>query len=137
MSDELIKKNEFVIALRDHLQSKYQTEYNYTSGDGDSKAKIVDGAYCLTNKDPDELKDLSGFCFRKDLCSCPPRKESEILREIHNFSLEKNLESELDETGNTTIKLEKNKYLITSYIDGGYAGNINVNIMKLPLFSRF
>lgn len=136
MSEELNQKNDFVLALRDYLMSKYSTEHHYTCGEGDFEGQKVGGAYCLVRRDSNEPKDISGFYFRKDLCSLVPQKELDVLRDVYNFSQDdKNLESVLGEDEkNLTIRFGDDNYLVTSYIDGGYAGEISVHFMELPRF---
>ena len=132
----LNQKNKFVLALREYLKSRYKTEYHYTCGEGDFDGQKAGNAYGLVRRDLNKSRDIRGFCFRKDLCYWAPQNEAEVLRDVYNFSQrDKNLESVLDEEGkNLTIKFGNQEYLVTSYIDGGYAGEISVSFMKLPSF---
>jgi len=136
MPTDLNQKNEFVLALREHLMSKYSTRHHYTEGEGNFESQKIGGAYCLVRRDPKKSRDISGFYFRKDLCPWAPQNSQDVLKDVHNFSQrDKNLESVLDEEGkNLTIKFGNQEYLVTSYIDGGYAGEISVSFMKLPSF---
>ena len=136
MPTELNQKNEFVLTLREHLKSRYRTKHQYTCGEGEFEGQKVGNAYCLVRRDPNKPKDISGFYFRKDLCSWAPQNTSDVLKDVHDFSQrDKNIESILGEEGkNLTIKFGNTKYLVTSYIDGGYAGEISVHFIKLPRF---
>jgi len=136
MPKELDRKNEFVLALREYLKSKYHTEHHYTCGERDFEGQKIGGAYYLVRRDSNKPKDISGFYFRKDLCFWEPQNASEVLKDVHDFChREKNLESVLGKEGkNLTIKFGDNEYLVTSYIDVGYAGEISVSFMKLPRF---
>jgi hypothetical protein len=133
MSTELEQKNKFIHSLIEHLKSKYHTEHHYTCGEGNFKGQKIGGAYCLVRKDPNKLKEISAFYFRKNLCSCAPQNVSVVLKDIHNFSVrEKSLESVFGEDGKKlTILFGYKKYMVTSYIDEGYAGEINVSFMEL------
>ena len=136
MPTELNQKNEFALALREHLKSRYRTEHHYTCGEGNFEGQKVGDTYCLVRRDPNKPRDISGFYFRKDLCFWPPQSEADVLREIHDFSSrDENLESVLGEDGkNLRIRFWDKEYLVTSYIDGGYAGEISVHFMELPRF---
>ena len=136
MKDTLNKKNEFVVALREHLQSKYQTKHHYTFGEGDFEGREEEGAYCLVRKGSNEPKDISGFCFRKDLCSWAPQSETDMLGEVHNFaSGNKNLESALGNGGKSLeIRFDGEKYMVSAYIDEGHAGEISLSFVKSPSF---
>ena len=65
MLTELSQKNEFVLALRNYLMSKYSTKHHYTLGEGDFEARKIDGAYCLVSRDPTKPKDINGFFLEK------------------------------------------------------------------------
>lgn len=136
MVTEINQKNEFVIALREYLKSKYNTNYHYTCGEDDFESKKIDDAYCLFRRDSDNEKNISGFFFRKDLCSPIPKNASEILKNIYEFSQnKKNIESELRGDGKgMKVKIGDRKYLVNSYIDEGHAGEISVSFMELPGF---
>jgi len=138
MSEELNQKNEFVLSLREHLMSKYSTKHHYTCGEGDFEGQKIGSAYCLVRRDPNTPRDISGFCFRRDLCSWAPQNASDVLKDVYDFSQrEKNLESVLDkQEKKLTITFGNRKYSVTSYIDKGYAGEISVSFMELPLFLR-
>ena len=140
MTAESDQKNEFVLALREHLASTYHTEHHYTSGAGDFAGQTIDGgAYRLAPRDQTKSKDISGFYFRKDLCSWVPQHASDVLRNIYDFSQrDRHLESVFDPEGESlTIRFEHQEYLVTSFIDDGYAGEISVRFMKLPcLFEK-
>ena len=129
-------KNKFVLALREYLKSRYKTEYHYTCGEGDFDGQKVGNAYGLVRRDLNKSRDIRGFCFRKDLCCWAPQNEAEVLRDVYNFSQrDKNLESVLDEDGKKLrIRFGDKEYLVTSYIDDGYAGEINVHFIELPDF---
>ena len=135
---ELNRKNRFVLDLREHLKSIYRTENHYTYGESDFESKKVGNMFSWVRRDLSKPKDISGFCFRKNLCSRPPQSVLNVLKEIHEFSLrDKNLESVLEKDGgNLEIKFGDKKYLVTSYIDGGYAGEVSVHFAKLPDFSE-
>jgi hypothetical protein len=133
---KLNQKNEFVLALREHLMSKYSTEHHYTCGEGDFEGQKVGDAYCSVRRDLNEPTDINGFYFRKDLCFQPPQSEADVLKEVSDFfQRDKNLESALEENGkDLKIRFGDKEYLVTSYIDKGYAGEINVHFMELPRF---
>ncbi len=136
MPTELTQKNEFVLALREHLKSRYQTEYHHTCGESNFEGQKLGRAYCLVRRDPNKLRDINGFYFRKDLCSWAPQDEAGILRDVHDFSSrDKNLKSVLGKDGkNLKIRFGGKEYLVTSHIDGGYAGEISVQFMESPRF---
>jgi hypothetical protein len=138
MHKKLNQKNEFVIALREHLKSRYKTKNHYTCGESDFEAQKKDRAYCLIQRDLNKPKNISGFYFRKDLCHLVPENEAEVLKEVHNFSLkDKNIESVLGEDEkNLTIRFNNKEYLVTSYVGRGYNGDICVNFMEFPNFLK-
>ena len=136
MSSELTQKNEFVLALRKHLKSKYHTKHHYTCGDSDFEGQKIDGSYCLVRRDSNKPRDFSGFYFRKDLCSLAPQNASDVLMDVNDFSeRDKNLESVLgEEEQNLTLRFGNKEYRVTSHIGEGYAGDISVNFMELTRF---
>ena len=136
MPTELNQKNEFVLALREHLKSRYGAEHHYTCGEGDFESQRVGDAYCLVCRNPNKPRDINGFYFRKDLCFWPPQSEADVLKEVHDFSSrDENLESILGKDGkNLKIKFDDKEYLVSSYIDKGYAGEISIHLMELPGF---
>jgi hypothetical protein len=134
MITDLTKKNEFVLALRDHLQSIYSTEHNYTFGEGDFEGKKIGEGYSLVRRDAKKPKDISGFVFRKDLCAWAPQNESDIIKDVHKFFEKyKNLESVIEEDGKRlSIKFGSTDYIVHTHIDGGYAGEISVYLVNIP-----
>lgn len=132
MSYAQFKKNKFVTDLRDHLISLYKTKQHYTYGEGEFKAQMKGNVYCLSRKDLNEKDNISGFCFRNDLCDCPPEDIGQVLKDIQVFSLkDESIESRLDTIAKSLeIKLNDKKYLIHSFIDEGYAGEISVYFIE-------
>jgi hypothetical protein len=136
MTTALQNKNDFVIDLKHYLKSQYGTEHCYTNGEGEFEGKkTAEGAYVSVRRDPSKPKDISGFCFRKDLCEHPPGTANGILKEIHSFASQKpDCKSTLDKD-TLTIRFGKKEYLVTSFIDGGYAGEIDIYFMEAPRLS--
>jgi hypothetical protein len=136
-TNDLNVKNNFVISLREHLQSMYGTNRNYTYGEGDFEGKKIGGGYNLVRRDPNVPRDINGFCFRKDMCLNPPWNETEVLKNIHLFaSGKKNIESILQSDGRAQLSIKRGKdtYSVTAHIEEGYAGEISIYFMKLPYF---
>ena len=126
----LSQKNEFVYSLVEYLQSKYRTEYYRVSGSGSFEGKNIDGAYCSVCRDSD---DLNGFSFRKDLCNFVPFDGIDVLKDIYEFAcLDSDIYSVFDEDRRLKIRFGDKDYLVTSFIDGGYAGVIGVSFVELP-----
>ena len=135
--DELKLKNNFVRELRNYLQEMYGTSHNYTYGKGDFEARKNKGAYELVRKPINAPEDLSGFCFRKDLCTSPPFNKINLLEDIIRFiSIRKDLECRLlDKHKNhdyLDITFNKKEYLLSAHIGGGYADDINISLMESP-----
>ena len=128
-----MEKNDFVISLRDHLADLYQTKHYSTYGKGEFEAKKTEEAYSLVRKDPNQPKDLMGFCFRKDLCSLHPDTKK-LYDDIRSFASRNNIESKL-ETKNKidilTLKIDKEQYLVSAYVGPLYADNIDVYLFTL------
>ena len=133
----LNQKNNFVISLREHLKSIYNTRYHYTFGESDFEYQKIDKGYSLIDRDPNKPRNISGFYFRKDLCSWLPQNATEVLKEIHDFaSKDKNLESVLrEDKKDLKITFGDKDYLVTSYINNSYAGNIVV-WFRNPYFEK-
>ena len=125
-------KNGFILALRDYLQSKYSTQSHYTLGESDFEGKIG-GGYNLVRRDPNKPKDISGFVFRKDLCDWTPKNETDIINDVHKFSLNyKSLENVLSDDRKTlSIKFGNSDYLVNAHIGGGYAGELSVYFVNM------
>ena len=134
----LEQKNDFVVALREHLKSRYQNDNPYTFGEGEFEAQVSEGCYSLVRRDTEKPEDISGFCFRKDLCSCSYLFHSidDVLKEAHNFALgRENVKSRLDKGGEELeIAILGKKYHVRAYVGEGYAGEIGVDFMEAPCF---
>ena len=82
MLTELDSKSEFVLALREHLKREYKTEYHHTCGEGNIEGQKVGDGHYLIRRDPNKPIDISGFYFRKDLCSWTPQNKADVLKGI-------------------------------------------------------
>ncbi len=110
---DLTDKNEFVLALRDHLASIYQTDYHYTYG-------------------KDELgnpKNISGFHFRKDLCNLLFLRENMLTKKIQSFAEANKLETQNKEKY-LTINFKQGEYIISTHIGKGCADNMSIYFIK-------
>lgn len=140
----LQQKNDFVASLRDYLMKKYNTDKHYTFGEGNFEGRIDrDGSgatYSLVRGDTNKPRNITGFCFRKDLCRgfFVPEDSKGILSDIQKFSKEKGIESELlerkfgEELDQLNVAIAGKEYIVSVYIDDGYAGEILVNFMESP-----
>jgi len=157
MDQNLRAKNDFVENLRDHLAELYETEY-YDNTDNELLVDIKKFTnfviYSAIKRNPMETPyDLSGFCFRKNLCNFAPGSSKAVYEEIHNFALSQGIESTLEETGrkitlstippkqkeeiiHLTLKIEEKEYNIHAYVDPLYAGYIDVYLSE-SLFQKF
>jgi len=142
----LQEKNNFVISLRDYLMESYGTDKHYTFGEGDFEGRMDDNgssaSYSLVRRDPNKPRDISGFCFRKDLCMgfSVPSDDKKILMDIQEFSEKKKIKNELIEhkIGDRDINYLKiiiagKEYMISAYIDDGYAGEMDVYFTESPI----
>lgn len=121
---DLELKNDFVISLKDYLMSEYGFVNQYTCGKMDFEGQKVGDSYVLKKRAPDKSKDITGFCFRRDLCTRAPENEGELLEKIHNFSVRQRKISRLDPEYDEILKITigKTDYRISPYIEKGYAG---------------
>ena len=121
----------------------YGTKNHYTSGESDFEAGIKGDeqsiSYVLKRRDPNKSKDISGFCFRKDLCSFPPQNADSILSEVHSFAKNQGIESVLDknrylkeEKRSLTLNIGRERYGVSTFIDEGYAGEISIDLLQMP-----
>lgn len=125
-------QNNFIISLRNYLMNLYDTKHHYTFGEGNFEGKKIGNAYCLVEKDSNKPRDITGFCFRKNLLYFNNLNENQLLENICSFLLSKNIKIETQNP--LTIKLSDNKYLINTHIGKGYADDISVSFMQLPSF---
>jgi hypothetical protein len=128
MSKTLTQKNRFVTELRDYLQEKYRTKEVHTYGDEGFESRKTQGAYCLVRTPTNKPSDISGFCFRKDLCSWPPRTEKQLLDDVKDFaSRTEGLEAKFEQNrGILKMTFEDTNYLVHPHIDQGHAGEISI-----------
>lgn len=137
----LEEKNKIIVGLRDYLMKLYNTNEYYTFGEEDfeiDEAKRKQGIYCSVRRDPNKPRDLSGFCFRKDLLSgfWSSDKETKIrfYEDIHRFlNRQKNVESKLRfDSGEPklSLRIENEEYSVRVYVGEGYADEIHVDFMK-------
>jgi len=97
------------------------------------------GGYNLVRRDPSKPKDISGFCFRKDLCSWQPKEDSAVINDVFKFSQRyKNIECVLEDEGKSlTLKFGNTEYFVSTHIGGGYAGEITVYLIQaFPFFKN-
>jgi len=136
MATALQEKNDFVLDLREHFQEKYGTKYHYTFGEGDDEAEIRNNngcvSYHLVKRDPKKPRDLSGFVFRKDLCSYLPQNTDEILNNVHRFAVKKGIESRLSKNSQDDLRLnlefDEIEYSVRAWIGELYADEINIRL---------
>jgi hypothetical protein len=121
-----IEKNDFVTGLRDYLSSLYGIKHHYTFGTGDFEGKKIGGSYCLVRRDSNKPKDITGFCFRKDLCKIIP-DINKLYDDINSFVKTKsNVKGKLEDKIGLTLKLGKQEYLVHAYIGELYADEITI-----------
>ncbi len=129
MDKKLATKNNFVKSLRDYLMLIYQTENHFTSGEGPIRVEKIGNAYIGVTRSPDEQEDLTGFYFRKDLCSgFLPSNDSGVLDEVKRF-VSKDLEIKLlkETPEHLTLSIKDREYMVTAHIGELYADEISIN----------
>jgi len=124
------RKNEFVLELKDTLAGVLGTLQNYVYGWGDFEGIERNGSYQLIRKNSDN-RDLSGFCFRKDLCSYKPFNSESLKEFITRWTNERGIETIIDKES-LRITLENKKYLVFTSIGEGYADYIDVTLIEVP-----
>lgn len=131
---DLELKNDFVISLKDYLMSEYGFVNQYTSEGSNFENKK---ASCLFKRENEKSEDITGFCFRKDLCSKIPGDEEELLEKIHNFSVRNGRVSRQDPEYDEILKITigKTDYRISPYIEKGEAGHIKIHLNNAEDFS--
>lgn len=120
--DESTKlKDRFVRGLREFLQQSYGFEKVYTFG--------------KKNEFGIE-EDLGGFLFNKLSCdnlySFDLKKKKEILNDINAFAISNRFESKFDNEEYLKLKIGEKNYMIYTYIEEGYAGEISI-IVREPM----
>ncbi|MCF7872197.1 hypothetical protein K9L97_04130 [Candidatus Woesearchaeota archaeon] len=131
MNNDLTNKNNFVISLRDHLINWFGTDRAYTYGEGNSEVRVTKGFYCLYRREGSEPEDITGFCFRKDLCAKVLYEKKDILDHICDFAMNVPSLEEVSLSDNgLSFSLNDKNYLVSVGIGKGPYDVIDVSVME-------